>query len=326
MQRFMAWLILCLGLLLADATLLWSQNGPSEPSGQPLSYGTVQTIGHIESEQLVECSGMDCSITDADLLWAVNDGGNGPFLFALGRDGRDRGRVKVVGATNRDWEGLATFIWHGRSMLLIADFGDNRLMHPIHTLVVLEEPRLSAASQDRPMLAQVAWKIDFRYPDGPHDAEGVAVDQDAGEVLVLTKRDTPPLLFALPLKPDPHVHPLTARRVAAVDFIPDPTAEDRRHPYGHVRSQPTGLDVSSDGSQAVVLTYKHAYLFKRGPGTCLKSAFKRQPVVIELPLPQDCPELRQREAICFSRDDRSLLVTSEGKGARIVERILSSND
>ena len=326
MQRFMICLALCFGLCLADLTFSWSQAGPSGQSRQALFYGTAQTIGHIESEQLVECSGMDTSLIDADLLWAVNDGGNGPFLFALGRDGRSRGRIKISGATNRDWEGLATFMWHGKPMLLIADFGDNRQRHPTHTLIVLEEPRLSPQRQKRPMLAQTAWKIVFRYPDGRHDAEGVAVDQDAGEVLVLTKRDTPPLLFALPLKPDPPGQTVTARIVATIDCIPEPTAEDRRHPYGHVRSQPTGLDISSDGSRIVVLTYKHAYLFYRRPGTGLRSAFERQPVVIELPLPQNCPELRQREAICFSKDDRSLLVTSEGKRARIVERILSITD
>lgn len=326
MQRFMICLALCFGLCLADLTFSWSQDGPSEPSGQPLSYGTAQTIGHIESERLVECSGMDTSLIDADLLWALNDGGNGPFLFALGRDGSDRGRIRVAGAANRDWEGLATFMWNGKPMLLIADFGDNRQRHPTHTLIVLEEPLLSTQHPERSSLARVAWKIVFRYPDGRHDAEGVAVDQDAGEVLVLTKRDTPPLLFALPLKPEPPGQTVTARTVATIDRIPDPTVEDRRHPYGHVRSRPTGLDISSDGSRIAVLTYKHAYLFNRPTGTCLRSALQRKPVVIELPLPQDCPELRQREAICFSRDDRSLLVTSEGKGARIVERILYPSD
>ena len=330
MQRFIACLTLCLwfafGLCLVDSTLSWSQDSLPDQSGQPLSRGTAQTVGHIESKRLVECSGMDTSLTDADLLWAVNDGGNGPFLFALGRNGNDRGRIKVAGVVNRDWEGLATFMWHGNPMLLIADFGDNRQKQPTHTLIVLEEPRLSTQHPERSMPARVAWKIVFRYPDGRHDAEGVAVDQDAEEVLILTKRDTPPLLFALPLKPEPPGQTVTARMVAAIDCIPEPTVEDRRHPYGHVRSQPTGLDISSDGSRIVVLTYKHAYLFNRPPGTCLKSALQRQPVVIQLPLPQDCPELKQREAICFSRGDQSLLVTSEGKRARIVERILCPSD
>ncbi|WP_319526380.1 hypothetical protein [uncultured Desulfosarcina sp.] len=326
MQRFIVGLVLWFGICLAGSTFVWAKDGPSDRLRQPVSSGTARTIGHLESERLVECSGMDTSLTDPDLLWAVNDGGNGPFLFALGRDGRDRGCIKVAGAANRDWEDLAAFMWHGKPMLLIADFGDNRQIHATHTLVVLEEPRLSTENRDRPLLAKVAWKMDFRYPDGSHDAESVAVDQAAGEVLVLTKRDTPPLLFALPLEPPPPGRTVTARMVMAIDCIPEPTAEDRRHPYGHVRSQPTGLDISSDGSRIVVLTYKHAYLFHRRPGDGLRSALERQPVVIELPLPQHCPELKQREAICFSKDDRSLIITSEGKGARIVERIINPGD
>ena len=87
MQRFMICLALCFGLCLAYATISWSQEGPSEKSRQTVSNRTARTIGHLESGRLVECSGMDTSLTDTDLLWAVNDGGNGPFLFALGRDG-----------------------------------------------------------------------------------------------------------------------------------------------------------------------------------------------------------------------------------------------
>ena len=326
MQRFMVCFALCFGLYLAGSTPLWSRGSPTRQARQLASCDIARTIGRIESKWLVECSGMDISMAERDLLWAVNDSGNGPFLFALGRDGRDRGRLRVTGAANRDWEGLATFIWQGKPMILIADCGDNRQRHPTYTLVVLDEPRLSTERVDDSILAQVAWKIDFRYPDGSHDAEGVAVDQEAKEVLILTKRDTPPRLFAVPLQPDPPGRTATARMVAAIDGIPEPTAEDRRHPYGRVRSRPTGLDISSDGLRIVVLTYKHAYLFYRRPGACWKSALERPPIVIELPLPQNCPELGQREAICFSRDDRSLLVTSEGKGARIVERILSSSD
>ncbi len=282
-------------------------------------FGAARMVGRIQSDRIVECSGMDTSLVHGDLLWAINDGGNGPFLYALGSDGRDRGRVRVAGAKNRDWEDLATFLWQDRPMVLIADCGDNRQRHASHTLYVVEEPRLSGERFDGSAVVEVAWRIEFSYPDRHHDAEGVAVEPLDNKIFVLTKRDDPPLLFALPLKPVPGGRQVMASLVAAVDRIPPPSTADRRHAYGALRSQPTALDLSADGLTMVVLTYKHAYLFNRRPGDAWATALGQQPVLIPLPLAQDHPHLGQREAICFSRDGRRLWVTSEGKGSGLFE-------
>lgn len=262
---------------------------------------------------------MESSLLHDDLLWAVNDGGNGPFLYALGSDGRDRGRVRVAGAENRDWEGLDTFRWQGRSMILIADIGDNKQRHERHTLYVIGEPQLDGERLNRSAVVDVAWRIDFAYPDRPHDAEGVAVDLLNSEVLILTKRDDPPRLFALPLKATSTDQLAVVHEVAVVDRIPPPTNEDRLQPYGDFRSQPTALDISAKGLEMVVLTYKHAYLFQRHPGDSWATAVVAGPILIPLPLPQTARQLGQREAVCFSMDGGSLLVTSEGKGAGIFQ-------
>ena len=301
-------------ILASHLTLVWAQEAMPERDTQALAFGPARKVGRIESRQLTECSGMDASMSDEDLLWAINDSGGGPFIYALGRDGRDRGRVKIAGAENRDWEGLDTFMWQGHPMILIADFGDNQQRHATHTLYVVEEPRLPITLADPEESVNITWTIAFTYPDGHHDAEGVAVDQTTGEVLVLTKRDNPPLLFALPLKANSSGSRVTARYVAAMDRIPHPTPKDLQQAYGAVRSQPTAIDLLPDGSAMVVLTYKHAYLFDREPGYSWAAALKRPPVLIELPLPEDCQALAQREAICFSMDGASLLVTSEGDG------------
>ena len=281
---------------------------------QPVAFQSARMVGRIESRQLIECSGMDASMVAEDLFWAVNDSGSGPFIYALGRDGRDRGRVGIAAAENRDWEDLATFIWQGQPMILIADFGDNKRQYTTHTLYIVNEPRLPGRREGLSGTVNIAWKIEFTYPDGSHDAEGVTVDPAAGEVLVLTKRDKPPLLFALPLKANASGRKATARFVAAMDRIPEPTPRDLQQPYGAVRSRPTGIDLSPDGSAMVVLTYKHAYLFGREPGASWATVLGRRPILIELPLPEDCQALAQREAICFSMDGASLLVTSEGDG------------
>ena len=143
------------------------------------------------------------------------------------------------------------------------------------------------------------------------------MDAATGKVFVLTKRDAPPLLFELPLWPPAPDRPIAARQVAAVSEIPRPSAEDLTHKYGKYRSWPTALDFSPDGSGAVVLTYKHAYLFRRGNLMPWGTALGGTPAVIPLPLPQAHPCLRQREAICYAPGRSSLLVTSEGRGACI---------
>lgn len=309
-------IILCFCLLSVFNCIRTDQN-ISVPSTDQGPFAKARLIGRLEDDRLVECSGMDTSLTTDNLLWAINDGGNGPFVYAIGIDGRNRGRVLVVGAQNRDWEGLGTFLWQGRPMILIADFGDNKEEHETHTLYIIEEPRLYGERFGESASVDVAWRIVFSYPDRKHDAEGVAVDVTDGKVLVLTKRDNPPLLFELPLIPLPTDRPVVAHKVAAVDQIPPPSNEDLKQKYGKYRSQPTAMDFSPDGLHAVVLTYKHAYMFNRKRFDSWASALSEKPALIPLPLPQDRHDFRQREAICFVPGSGSLLVTSEGKGAGI---------
>jgi hypothetical protein len=310
----------CLRFLVAFSLLgilncSWPGEGASPAVSDPSPYTTARAVGRLGDARLVECSGMDASRSNPGMLWAVNDGGDGPFLYALAEDGRSLGRVCVRGARNRDWEGLDTFRWQGRAMILIADVGDNRARHEMHTLYVVPEPPLTGDAFGASAAVDVAWRIVFMYPDGPRDAEGVAVDAEAGEVLVLTKRDQPPLLFAVPLLPSPDKSPVTARRVAPVEGIPPPSAVDLTRKYGLFVSQPTALDLSADGRRLLVLTYKHAYLFPRESGASWTAALRGAPH--QIPLPTDHKDLSQREAICFGHDDRAIFVTSEGRGAGI---------
>jgi hypothetical protein len=299
--------LLCLGNMACGAA---EERIPAHPPDSP-PVGSARKVGSIQDDRLTECSGMDASPVIEDLFWAVNDGGHGPFLHALGGDGRHRGRVRVAGALNRDWEGLATFVDGGRAMILIADVGDNRERYETYTLYVVAEPPLSGERYDESASATVARRIVFSYPDRSHDAEGVAVDPAGERVLILTKRDDPPLLFEVSLKPPASDFPVTARKVLALDSIPPPSGDDSDHPFGLFYSQPTGFDISPDGRRAVVLTYKDAYLFDLGDRRV--PPLSGNPIPVRLPHPAGRADLRQREAICFAPDGKALFVTSEGE-------------
>lgn len=287
------------------------------PAENRFAHGasTAVQTGTIDSDMLVECSGLDVSMVHDDLLWAINDSGDGPYLYALGKGGRDRGRIEVMGAVNRDWEDLATFKWQDKAMILIADVGDNRQHHGTYRLYIIEEPRLAGERFDRSTVVHPAWTITFRYPDHGHDAEAVSVDLADGQILVLTKRDVPPILYRLPLTPENPDAPIVAQRLTDLDQIPAPTADDLSHPYGKFRSQPTAMDLTMDGLTMLVLTYKHAYVFHRNAGDKWGANAKAWPITITLPLPQDSPDFGQREAACFSVDERQVHVTSEGQHA-----------
>jgi len=277
-------------------------------------------IGRLENPQLVECSGIAASSLTDGLLWAINDGGNGPYLFALDSEGRDLGRVRVNDTENHDWEGIDTFVLGGEAFILIADVGDNFQKHNVHTLYIVKEPHLTGKPFEAAHGVDQAWRIAFRYPDKPHDAEAVAVDSTSEKILILTKRDNPPILFVLPLLPPAGNGPVKARELEKVTHIPPPAADDLQYPFGVFRSQPTAMDLDPQNGGAIVLTYKDAVLFRRLNGRSWSSAFGGSPRVIRLPLPNETRDLRQREAICFSRDGRSLIVTSEGLGAGIYRR------
>jgi hypothetical protein len=270
--------------------------------------------GGLQVAELVEASGLAASQRNSDLLWAVNDSGNRPVLYALAADGSDLGQVTLAGAKNVDWEDLAAFNWQGEPWLLVADVGDNRGQRDRVILYALPEPQADDAGRFSGTV-QPAWSLIFTYPDGPRDCEAVAVDEAAGQILLLSKRSDPPMLYRLPLAPPVDARPLVASLVGPLDTIPPPTPTDLLLPYGRYRSQPTAMDLSADGRELVILTYRHAYLLRRIPGQQWRGILAEAPQAIALP---DLLVLAQREAACFSADGQSLFVTGEGGGAALL--------
>ena len=137
------------------------------------SNSLIQVAGQIENEKLNEASGLARSNRESDVYWSFNDDGPA-VLHALNSGGANLGKVEISKAKNRDWEDIASFVRDGTAYLAVADIGDNHTKHKYVTIYVVAEPATSDAA------AEIAWRIDFTYPDGPRDAESLAVDA-AGE-------------------------------------------------------------------------------------------------------------------------------------------------
>ena len=149
-------------------------------------------LATITDARLDEISGIVVASTH-DGWWVHNDSGDKPRIYAVDRTGTVAAVVSVAGARARDWEDMARFERDGQAYLVCGDVGDNRGKRKHVTLYIIAEPTVTA--KQAPVLAEIT----VTYPDGPRDCEGVAVDGSTGEILLLSKRDTVPRLYAVPL-------------------------------------------------------------------------------------------------------------------------------
>ena len=274
---------------------------------KPAIYQNAIQIGYLANRELNEVSGLACSRLRHDVLWTINDSGSGPFIYAADTRGADLGKVRVLDAQNQDWEDLASFRLGGVAYLLIADVGDNAEIRSEYNIYVIQEPVITERKE--PAGQSVAWeyRIRFTYEDGSRDCESVAVDLQGQQILLFSKRSVPPILYALPFFTQNWENVQVAKQLTTVTAIPQPTLQDiiQDPRFGTYRSQPTAMDISPDGSTAVVLTYKNGYIFQRTAGEGWAQAFKNIFELIRL------PRLRQAEALCFAADGKTLFVTSE---------------
>lgn len=288
-----------------------------------------------------EASGLTRSIQHPGLYWTHNDNINlpassksgNPLLFAIDTEGQLRSTLKVEGVRQRDWEAITHLDLDGTPTLVIGDIGDNRNSWPDYRLWFLPEP---AALKPNVILRPTAL-IRFRYPDqvpapqrqggfsGGHDAESLIFDARSGEFLVLTKREKPARLFAVPLSAcvalsddpnsriatqDRHAPVVTARFVANLPELPAPDLISwLLHPFTSPYSdQPTDIALSPDGRLMAILTYAAVYYFRRQANEGWSDALK-VPVDAE-----SLPTIDQWEGASFSPDGRNLIVVREGLG------------
>ena len=261
----------------------------------------VLWTGKLESEDLPETSGLAASSTEPNLLFAVNDSGNPPGIYALTLEGREAGHWPIDYPYTHDFEDLAAFVLDGKPYLLVADTGDNLHWRRRLNILVFEAP--DAETQGYSL--KLAWQFSFNFPDGYRDVESVAVDAESNSIFLISKRYVPPEVFRLPLQPGDDL--VTAESVVLLEGIPRPTETDLREDRsrGAYSSMPTAFDIN--GMDAVVVTYKEAYLYTRKLGENWAEAFSGRPSRIRLPY------ISGLESVAFDSRGQHFYVTGERK-------------
>lgn len=233
--------------------------------------------------ELRESSGVAVSLRDPNLLWTHND--DGSVLYALGADGRVRGRLGVE-VPLRDWEDLAAGRCSAGSCLYFADTGDNAERRRAGDVRILRavEPDLGTTGS----VPVEAFPV--LLPDGPRDIEALFVLPGERPYLITKGRNHPITVYRYP----PPLRPVavTLEEVQRLSNRPE-----------FLLDGVTGADASPDGAIVAVRTYQ-ALRFYRVQADTLSL------------VPNGLVDLRplreaQGEAVAIGREGRVAL-TSEG--------------
>jgi len=244
-------------------------------------------IGTITDPALAEVSGIAAGSNG--LIWAHNDSGAEPALWALDRSGAVLGSLEV-GTRNIDWEDMSVGSDpNGQVFLYLADIGDNLTARSSVVLHRFEEPvSLDGAVAELESLT-------VRYPGGAADAEAFFVDPGSGDSFIVTKTPTGRSLLLRVSVDAWSGQSVEAEHVATVEL--------------GALSFVTAGAISGDGSVVALRTYRGIWLWERRSGESVADAMRAAPC--------QAPSANEPQGEALAFDGNDLLTVSEGLGAVI---------
>jgi len=224
------------------------------PDMHPITAGVID-----------EASGIADSYLNPGFLWVIQDSQQPTALYMLNHNGQHGKKIFIKNVTNRDWEELALADGH----LYIGEIGDNYKVYSTYFFYRIAEP---TASTDT--VTQVE-TIEFKYPDGSHDAEAFFVEPSTKDIYIITKSDAQAKMYKLPF---PQSAMNTAVYVKSLFF-------------GGVTA------AACRGKEVLLKTYSHSYYFFDGIlGGYATIGYAVEP---------------QGEAMCFASDNSGFFTLSE---------------
>ncbi|MEM1028906.1 MAG: hypothetical protein AAGN82_01065 [Myxococcota bacterium] len=267
-----------------------------------LECGVPEEVGRVAHPEVTETSGLVVSQRyDDGVYYLHNDSGDEARFFAIDAEGRDLGTFFLEGVQAVDWEdatGAPCGARGGEACLYFGDIGDNPESRASVSVYRTGEPeRLGPGVTD----VLEAERFDFRYEDGPHDAEALVVNPSASRVLIIVKNAIGGArVYGAPLPERAGGPPGTLRPVAEFDL---PTAGLALVTAAEAHRR--------DG--VLVRTYTGVFFHPRPAGGTMVDALSQPGCVLPRPVEM------QGEAIApLPRQEGAGFVTiAEGAGAAI---------
>jgi len=303
------------GVALMISLLLAACNGPADNSTMSATSPGVKMklVGSLKADELLEASGLQASYAVAGDYFVHNDDGN-PDIYVIDSSGADLGVVTIVPAKNKDWEDITSVPVGGDRWIVAGDIGDNMTQRKFISLYFARQPLPDRKGRYGGML-MLQHRLDLNYPDGPRDCESLAYDPQGKQLLLLSKRDKPPHLYAIDLDTALSAGHAQLNYLGNMAPLRAPTQADQETWGGEVDwiSQPTGMDISTDGSELSIITYRSLYRYRRAAGEDWLSTLQKRPAEVV------GPPAVQNEAIAYSPDGKDIYVTTEKRPATLYQ-------
>eukprot|EP00930_Biecheleria_cincta_P072554 TRINITY_DN59933_c0_g1_i1.p1 TRINITY_DN59933_c0_g1~~TRINITY_DN59933_c0_g1_i1.p1 ORF type:complete len:409 (-),score=48.31 TRINITY_DN59933_c0_g1_i1:82-1308(-) len=189
-------------------------------AGGCLRCHEAKQVGNLDTP-LVEASGLQASSKNPGVFYTMDDGPKKPFLYMVDRNGKLLGNLFMDGLNETswephsdhhlgDWESLALgpcAVGSSESCIYIADIGNNcartdiacpyMRKDNIYSLIRVPEPSLAELDTANRTITVTSTRLNFKYPDGPHDAETLIM-ASTGKAYVVTKDPNISCLYELP--------------------------------------------------------------------------------------------------------------------------------
>ena len=269
---------------------------PQPTADDPWAFGDPVRLGAFDVGEVPEASGLAASRRTPGVLYLLDDARGSDSVLAVRRDGTTVGRIGIAGLDARDGEGLAVAACgpgDATWCLYVGDIGGNAFERDTVAVWRAAEPDLAGGAPAEPLPATA---VALAYPDGPHDAEALLVDDDGSPFVVTKSAEAPPRLYAADGFGDQALADLGP--VA----LPEPALPLASAVVGNVV---TGGDVA-DG-RVLLRTYDTVFAYDLGEGSLRELPAA---AAVEVPAPLE----PQGEAVAWAADGCGYLTVSEGIG------------
>lgn len=273
------------------------------PQNTQPTFGDRQNFGLVENDNIIEASGIAASYKNKGVLWTHNDSGGENRIFALDTNGSNLGEYFIYGEINRDWEDIAVGPGpdDNKSYIYVADIGDNDDQYNFKYIYRIEEPNVNVGQDSESVTILNFSKITFRYPDNPRNAETLMIDPLTKDLFVVSKKNSKVRLYRLQY-PQSTSQNIQAEIAAYLTMPHDPETDE---PFNHI----TAGDISSDGSEIILKTYRNIYYWFRDSQQSIAEAMSGKAQI--LPFVNSLDEI-QSEAVCWKPyADRGYYTLSE---------------